>query len=170
MRTINAAGAAIALCVGLSACATVTRGTHTKYAIASTPSGAAVKTSTGFSCATTPCSLKLPRKEGFDATVSLAGYKSQTVHVKSEVRGGGAAGFAGNVVAGGLIGMAIDGSDGSMNDLVPASLNVSLVADEAPAPAADGAPALSPGAPATTPSTTPATAPVTPAATTSSER
>lgn len=138
MKSIVRTAMAIALCLGLGACATVTRGTHTKYSVSSVPSGAAVKTSSGFSCASTPCSLKLPRKEAFDATISKAGYKSQTVHVKSQVRGGGAAGFVGNAVAGGLIGMAIDGSDGSMNDLVPTSLSVTLAPDDEPttAPAA----------------------------------
>ena len=89
MRPFARAALAAALCVGVGACATVTRGTHTKYTFASEPAGAAVKTSSGFSCTSTPCTLKLPRKEAFDATVSKAGYKSQTVHVKSEVRGGG---------------------------------------------------------------------------------
>jgi hypothetical protein len=152
MRTIVSAASVLALSLSLCACATVTRGTSTKYTMDSTPGGAAVKTSSGFSCAATPCTLKLPRKEAFDATFTKAGYKSQTVHVKSEVRGGGAAGFVGNAVAGGLLGMAIDGSDGAMNDLVPSSLKVTLVANDAPAtnaaPAAAPASAPAPAAPA----------------------
>jgi hypothetical protein len=85
-----------------------------------------VKTSTGFTCGPTPCQIKLPRKTPFDATITLTGYEPQTVHVRSEVGGGGAAGMAGNVIAGGLIGMAVDGSDGAMNDLKPNPLTITL--------------------------------------------
>ena len=135
MNTIGRAVSALALCACLGACATVTRGTTTKFKVESTPSGASMKTTTGFAC-TTPCTLKLPRKEAFDATVSKSGFRTQTVHVLSKVRGGGTAGLVGNVVAGGILGMAIDGTNGSMDDLVPNPLKVTLQADGAPEPAA----------------------------------
>ena len=146
MRTILCAAAIAALAANLCACATVTRGTSTQFKVVSTPPGATVKTSTGFSCAPTPCQIKLPRKRPFDATISLAGYQSQTLHIRSVVGGGGAAGFAGNAVAGGFLGMAVDGTDGAMNDLKPNPLNVTLQA----APAPDTA------APAATPASAPA--------------
>jgi hypothetical protein len=110
----------------LGACATVTRGTHTDFAVQSDPSNAAVKTTTGFSC-TTPCKLKLPRKDAFDITITMEGYQPQTVHISSKVQGGGAAGFAGNLVVGGVLGGVIDASSGSMNDLVPNPVKVKLV-------------------------------------------
>jgi len=116
----------ITACSMLGACATVTRGTHTNFAVESDPPGAAVSTTTGFSCPSTPCQLKLPRKEAFDVTVTKAGYETEVVHVASKVQGGGAAGFAGNAVVGGLIGAAIDGSDGAMKDLVPNPVKVKL--------------------------------------------
>jgi hypothetical protein len=146
--------AAVTLAGGLCACATVTRGTSTDFKVATTPPGAQVMTSTGFRCGPTPCELKLPRKTPFDATVSLEGYETQTIHVKSEVSNGGAAGFAGNVVAGGLVGMAVDGSDGAMNDLKPNPLTVTLQATPPAAPPATptAAPSDQGAAPATTPS------------------
>lgn len=126
MKLTISAAAIIAACSMLGACATVTRGTHTDFAVESVPAGAAAKTTTGFSCAATPCKLKLPRKEGFDITITLEGYQTRVVHVASKVQGGGAAGFVGNAVVGGVLGAAIDGSSGAMKDLVPNPVKVKL--------------------------------------------
>jgi hypothetical protein len=140
MKSVFGVASATALLLSLGACATVTRGTTTDFKVASTPPGAELKTSTGFACSPTPCSVKLPRKTAFDATVTLAGYKPQTVHIQSKVGGGGTAGFIGNAVAGGAIGMVIDGSDGAMDDLVPNPLNVTLDQDTQPVTAPTPAP------------------------------
>jgi hypothetical protein len=152
MQSMLRAVSALAFCASLGACATVTRGTTTDFKVSSAPPGASVSTSTGFACSPTPCTIaKMPRKTAFDATVTLAGYQPQTVHVASKVSGGGGAGFAGNLVAGGVLGMVIDGSDGSMNDLSPNPLAVTLVPVGAPPAAASTAPpapgALSEGGP-----------------------
>lgn len=136
LRGVSAA----ALCLGLSglgACATITRGTTQEVVVESTPPGAAVRTTTGFTCEATPCTFKMPRKEGFDVTISKDGYKPATVTVESKVAGGGAAGFAGNVIAGGVIGMGVDATSGAMKDLVPNPVAVTLEpAGSAPAAAA----------------------------------
>jgi hypothetical protein len=116
----------------LPGCATVMRGTKQKYAIESTPSEAHVALSNGVTC-TTPCKLKLKRKPGFDATISKPGYQTAEVHVRSKFSGGGAAAGAGNVLAGGIIGGIIDGSNGSMNNLEPNPLRVELVPEGVPA-------------------------------------
>ena len=126
MRTIAYGVALAALCFGVSGCATVIRGTTTEFTVKSEPPEAKVATSTGFGCDSTPCTFKMPRKNAFDITVSKAGYVTQTQHIRSEVSGAGGAGMAGNIVAGGLIGMAVDGSDGAMNDLKPNPLTVTL--------------------------------------------
>jgi len=129
----------LALGLILSGCATVTRGTTTRFRVVSVPPGAFAKTSTGFSCATTPCTLKMPRKSPFELTFTMAGYDSQSVHVNSRVGGAGAAGFVGNAVAGGIIGGAIDASDGAMNDLVPNPVVVTLIPTKTEAPPAAAA-------------------------------
>jgi hypothetical protein len=148
MKTIIYAASALALAAALSGCATVTRGTTTQFKVTSTPPGASVKTSTGFSCPATPCSMKVPRKNEFDVTVTLAGYAPKTQHVRSAVAGAGAAGMAGNIIAGGVIGMVVDGSNGSMNDLTPNPMDVVLdqqvSADAKPADPAPMAPAAAP--------------------------
>jgi hypothetical protein len=155
MKSIIWAASAGALALSLGACATVTRGTTTEFKVSSAPAGASVTTSTGFSCAPTPCVIKkMIRKEAFDATVTLAGYKPKTVHIQSLVEGGGAAGAVGNVVVGGFIGVAVDATDGAMDDLVPNPLHVALepveTAAAAPPPAPEAAPTPTPAAQTTT--------------------
>lgn len=110
----------------LPACATITRGTSQKYVIESTPAQADVALSTGQKCIT-PCRLKLKRKHGFTATFNKPGYETLQAQVKSKFSGGGAAAGAGNILAGGVIGAVVDGTNGSMNNLVPNPLQVTLV-------------------------------------------
>ena len=144
----------------LPACATVTRGTKQKFVIESTPSEAQVSLSNGVTC-TTPCKLKLKRKPGFDARITKDGYQPAEVHVRSKFSGGGAAAGAGNIIAGGIIGGIIDGSNGSMNNLEPNPLKVELVPIGAVAPAVEAeepAPTNNPGAEATADATAEATA------------
>ena len=112
--------------MSLGACATVTRGTSTAWEVATTPPGAAVKTTNGFFCDSTPCSIKIPRKSQFTATISKAGYKPLDVAVTHKVGNGGGAGMAGNVLLGGLIGAGVDASSGAMLDLTPNPLAVTL--------------------------------------------
>ena len=116
----------------LPACATVTRGTSQKFNIESSPSEAQVALSTGQKCVT-PCKLKLKRKPGFTATFNKDGYESQDVTVESKLGGGGIVARAGNVLMGGVIGGIVDGTNGSMNNLSPSPLMVTLIpVDAAP--------------------------------------
>ena len=116
-----------AIAITLPACATITRGSNQDFTVESTPSGARVSTSNGFQCDSTPCTFRMPRKNGFRVTVSRDGYASQEVEVTSGVSGGGAAGMAGNVVFGGVIGAVVDGTSGAMKDLSPNPLVVVLL-------------------------------------------
>lgn len=116
----------------LPACATVTRGTSQKFSIETTPTAADVELSTGQTCVS-PCQLKLKRKTGFSVTAKKEGYEPAKAVVDSRVRGGGVAGGAGNILAGGLIGIAVDASSGAMNDLTPNPLQLTLKPIEAPA-------------------------------------
>lgn len=103
---------------GLSACASVTRGTKQTFHIMSEPSGGNVTTTSGQKCVT-PCKLKLPRKTEFVADISLAGYKPGSAQINSTVGAGGIGGTAGNILLGGIIGIAVDGASGAMQDLSP---------------------------------------------------
>jgi len=124
-RYISICGLA-AVSMLLPACATVTRGTSQKYMIESAPAQAEVALSTGQKCIT-PCKLKLKRKHGFTATFNKPGYETMQAQVKSKFSGGGAAAGAGNILAGGVIGAVVDGTNGSMNNLTPNPLKVTLV-------------------------------------------
>jgi hypothetical protein len=124
---------ALALCAGAAGCATITRGTAQDFTVESEPVGASVQTSNGFQCASTPCTFHMPRKDGFTVTVSKEGYEPGTATVTSSMSGGGGAGFAGNIIAGGIIGMGVDATSGAMNDLRPNPLHFDLVAIAAPA-------------------------------------
>ena len=108
VRALLLAGVALSL----PACATITRGTSQQFTVTSTPPGARVSTSNGFSCEATPCTFRMPRKDAFRATVSLDGYVTQDHEIESRMSGAGGAGFAGNVLVGGVIGMAVDGTSG----------------------------------------------------------
>lgn len=107
--------AALASCIALSlgGCATVTRGMSEQVNFTSEPSGASMRTSTGLTCPTTPCTLDISRKQAFTATFSLPGYVDQNIEVTTELAGNGAAGFAGNVILGGVIGMGTDVATGA---------------------------------------------------------
>jgi hypothetical protein len=98
-----------ALCV---ACATITRGTTSQVQIQSNPSGAEARTSMGHLC-TTPCTLSFARRDEFVVTISKPGYHTEEIPVITRVAGAGAAGVAGNVVVGGLIGMTVDVATGA---------------------------------------------------------
>lgn len=118
---------ALAAALSLPACATITRGSDQQFTVQSEPSGARVSTSNGFQCDATPCTFRMPRKDGFRATVSLDGYETQEVEVTSGVSSGGATGMAGNLIFGGIVGGVVDANSGAMNDLKPNPLVVILV-------------------------------------------
>lgn len=122
---IGMIGGVLAISVLLAGCATVTRGTRQSFKIESTPTEAKVELSNGETCVT-PCVLKLKRRPGFIATFTKEGYGTQTVKVDSEIHGGGAVVGAGNLLLGGVVGGIVDGTNGSMNNLTPNPLQVTL--------------------------------------------
>lgn len=148
-RTMAVAAAAFSL----TACATVTRGTNTAWEVKTEPSGAKVETSNGHQCAATPCSMKMPRKSEFTATITKSGYKPATVSVTNKVSGAGGVGMAGNVLVGGLIGVGVDSVSGAMLDLTPNPAVLTLEPEVAPATVATSSPVE---APVATPDAAPA--------------
>ncbi len=128
-RSIACWSGVAVLALALSACATVTRGTHESWTVTSDPVGATVTASNGFACDATPCTFTMPRTPGFVVTVSKPGYKTATVTVDSHVHGNGKAAMAGNVLVGGIIGGIVDANNGALDDLLPNPLNVTLEKD-----------------------------------------
>jgi hypothetical protein len=122
----------------LGGCASVTRGWNEQVQINSQPEGAEVRTSLAQACVT-PCTLTVSRKDEFSVSFAKPGYQPQTVQVTTRVAGAGAAGFAGNVLVGGIIGMGVDAASGATLEHWPNP----VVAVLQPVPAA--APPRSPG-------------------------
>src|SRR5882724_2404887 len=116
---------ACAIALALGGCATVTRGTDDQVQINSDPQGATVQTSLSQQCLT-PCTLKVGRKDEFSVTVSKPGYAPQTVFVGTKLASAGAAGFAGNVLVGGVIGMGVDAATGATLEHFPNPVTVVL--------------------------------------------
>ena len=142
---IFAAVAAVALSSG---CATITRGTTEVLVVETQPPGADVRINpAGMNCKT-PCSVELKRKRNYTLQIEREGYEPVTVNVLSEISGAGAAGMAGNVVLGGLIGVAVDAASGATKKLTPNPVTLTLVpvAAAAPVPAVAPAPAPAPEA------------------------
>ena len=118
--------AAIGAAFTLPACATVTRGTNTAWEVTSSPSGASVETSNGYQCRATPCSIRMPRRSEFIATLRLPGHQDATVTVTNRVATGGGVAMAGNVIVGGIIGAGVDAGTGAMLDLTPNPAHVEM--------------------------------------------
>ena len=142
----------------LAGCATVTRGVDSQIQVRSEPAGAEVRTSLSQTC-TTPCTLKVSRKDEFSVLISKDGFKPVEVEVKNRIAGEGAAGFAGNVLIGGVVGMGVDAATGATLEHYPNPIDVTLepLPRSRPAPASKpqrprGAPAPAPASPAASPS------------------
>ncbi|MBK6704134.1 MAG: PEGA domain-containing protein [Caulobacteraceae bacterium] len=149
----------LASLVTLASCATITRGTTEAFVVYTVPAGAYVRLSTGQECNSTPCTFaRIPREAEFTVEIRKEGYRTVTANVSHQTSGQGGAGMAGNVLVGGIIGLAVDANSGATQDLVPNPLTVHLEALPAAA-AADAAPTEAP--PVVPPSTVSEPAPTT---------
>lgn len=153
MKLIKAGLVAFMVCT--TGCATITRGTTEAWTVQTEPSGAAVTLSTGEECIS-PCTLKLKRKVPFTVTLLKQGYTKVTTDIISQIAGAGAAGMAGNVLVGGIIGVGIDAASGATKELKPNPLIVSLE-PETPVVAGEVAAAAEPAAPSVSATATEAT-------------
>jgi hypothetical protein len=104
--------------MGLGGCASVTRGWNEQIQITSQPEGAEVRTSLSQACMT-PCTLTVTRKDEFSVSFAKPGYQPQTIQVGTRVAGAGVAGFAGNVLIGGIVGMGVDAASGATLEHYP---------------------------------------------------
>lgn len=109
-------------------CASVTRGTTENISIASTPSGATADIA-GLDIATacvTPCVVQAKRNADITVTVTKEGFEPQIIPLTKEIPGTGAAGFAGNLLLGGAVGMGVDAVTGAALDHKPNPVIVTL--------------------------------------------
>jgi PEGA domain len=117
---------ACALALSASGCASITRGTTEQVTVSSEPAGAEVRTSMMHHCPATPCTFTVKRKDEFIVTIRKDGYEEAQVPVATRIAGGGAAGFAGNVIFGGVIGMGVDAASGATLEHFPNPVFVQL--------------------------------------------
>lgn len=121
---IRALGALVACC--LTGCGTVTRGTTESVSITSEPADATIRTSLGHSCPQSPCTVEVSRKTKFTAFAEKEGFKPGSIYVDTRVAGAGAAGVAGNVIIGGVVGIGVDVATGAALDHYPNPAHIRL--------------------------------------------
>lgn len=121
----RANGVLVACC--LTGCGTVTRGTTESVSITAEPADAAIRTSLGHSCPQSPCTVEVSRKTKFTAFADKQGYKPGSIYLDTRVAGAGAAGVAGNVIVGGVVGIGVDVATGAALDHFPNPAHIRLV-------------------------------------------
>lgn len=124
--------AAALVAVSVGACGSIARGTTERMAFLTEPPGASMTTTKGYACPATPCSLEVDRSDEFDVTFAKPGYRPELVPVRTKVVGSGAAGMAGNVLLGGVIGIGVDAATGAALDHFPNPVSATLVPDALP--------------------------------------
>ncbi|MDD5174138.1 MAG: PEGA domain-containing protein [Candidatus Omnitrophica bacterium] len=113
--------AVMVVVIFLSGCATIMTGATQKVSVNSNPSGAVAKVDGGMA-AITPTIFNLERKTDHTIEISKEGYRVTTVILRHTMSGA----TAGNVLVGGIIGIAVDGCSGAMYKLVPERVDVNL--------------------------------------------
>lgn len=128
--------AALAATATLGGCASATRGWEETISIASTPSGARAVVSGTEQPTTcvTPCAIQVKRNADITVSLDLPGYEPQIIPLTKEVVASGGAGFAGNLLLGGVIGMGVDAVSGAPLDHKPNPVIVTMQPIPPPAP------------------------------------
>jgi hypothetical protein len=98
----------------VSACATIMHGTNQGMGISSTPTAARV-TVDNVPRGVTPLVLELPRKDNHIVKIELDGYQPFEATLTKKVSGW----VWGNIVFGGIIGLAVDALTGGLYNLTP---------------------------------------------------
>ncbi len=116
----------VLIAVVIFGCATIVKGTKQDISIQSDPPHAnfTVKTKSGVEVfrGVTPATVKLPKKNEYVVTIELAGYKETSVYISQSFE----LWALGNIICGGIIGLAIDALDGAMWKLEPDQIMVTL--------------------------------------------
>ncbi len=131
----------------LSGCATAMHGTSQTWIVQTDPKGAAVKTSNGYACPSTPCRFHISRTARFIVTITKPGYDTYYARVRHQTSSSGAIGVDADIMTGaatlgvGYLGLGLDAATGGSSELIPNPLIVKLVPAAAPAtPAPEGKP------------------------------
>ncbi len=112
--------------LAITSCCTIINGSTQQLSVSSTPTAAKV-TIDGQDLGYTPFIATLKRKNNHTVKVELEGYLPYEISLSRKVDGW----LAGNIVFGGLIGIAIDALTGSMYKLSPGQLDAQLTKSSA---------------------------------------
>ena len=115
----------VASSILLAGCGTVVRGTTEDIKINVKPANAKITSNAAYSCVG-PCVINVPRRQKLTLTASAPGYQSQIIDVQTRVSGKGAAGMAGNLVLGGIVGIGVDAATGATLDHYPIPVTFNL--------------------------------------------
>ena len=113
----------LALCVALTGCGAILNGSSKMIDIQCSPSGTSISANPEIGDYTCPTTLKLQRKHSYVLTFSKEGYNSKKVEIRKGVQAGI---IILDVLLTGLIGVIIDATTGSWNNLKPDQVSVSL--------------------------------------------
>ena len=105
----------------ITGCATIMHGPRQDVGISSSPAGAMV-TIDGVTYGKTPVITNLKRNDNHIVKIELAGYEPYETTLTKKLDGW----VWGNIVIGGLIGLAIDAISGSINRLTPEEIQATL--------------------------------------------
>ena len=111
----------LVLLLFLVGCATIMQGTKQQIGISSNPSGAKVIID-GNTFGNTPLTAELSRKDNHIVKIELNGFLPYETTLTKKVSGW----VAGNIIFGGLIGLAIDAISGGMYKLTPDQIQAEL--------------------------------------------
>lgn len=126
-----------------ASCATMVNSTTQRVNISSDPPGAQVAVD-NMPAGVTPTTIELKRKSQHTVKIEKAGYLPQEETILQSTSGW----LAGDIIAGGLIGLGVDAASGGMYNLTPDSISATLVKAgpaspeaESPAPPVGAVPA-----------------------------
>lgn len=111
--------------IALISCASIIHGTSQQIGIGSNPSGAKVTVS-GQSLGTTPTIADLKRKDNHIVKIEMDGYMPYETTLTKKVSGW----VWGNILFGGLIGLAVDAINGGLYNLSPEQIQATLSKEE----------------------------------------
>jgi hypothetical protein len=111
----------VSLLVISSGCATIIHGTTQDIGITTDPSDADLLVD-GSERYKSPTKITLKRKDDHMVEITKDGYQKENINIKSVISGV----VAGNLLAGGLIGIGIDALSGGASRLVPESFDIRL--------------------------------------------
>lgn len=107
----------------LTSCATIVKGSTDTIKITSIPPGAKVLNESGEEIGVTPCEVKLTSKRAHKLSIASSGYASRTVNIENNF----SIGYTiGNIFSFSLLGLIVDVASGSIYNLQPDEVNVTL--------------------------------------------